>query len=332
MGLIEGWDPIKIGINPEIAHAGGLLLTWHGVFVAIGIALGVWVAVKMADRVGFIEDDSYTIALVAVVAGIIGARVLFVAENWNLFSDKPLDVFRINEGGISIYGALIGGVVVAMLYNQWGLMVFAPVISPVMFMWVVLRRGLRAPLVALGAGLDAIRTLLRNGIAAPRLPIRAGLDAAAFGMILGQGIGRIGDIINGEHLAKTTDLPWAVVYTHANSPSFGLAPQQPAVAYEFLGDLIIFGLLFLFWRFYKRDGLVFFTYAFLYSAMRVGTSALRLDKQVLWEFKMAQVIALVVIGISILGFAYCMRQPSGRRKVEPVLAPRPATGRAQARR
>jgi phosphatidylglycerol:prolipoprotein diacylglycerol transferase len=332
VGLIEGWDPIKIGIDPEIAHFGGLLLTWHGVFVAIGIALGVWVAVKMADRAGFIEDDSYTIALVGVVAGIVGARALFVAENWNLFSDKPLDILRINEGGISIYGALIGGVVGAILYNQLGLMVFAPVISPIMFIWVLLRRGLRAPRVALGSGLDAIRMLLRRGLGAPRLPIRAGLDAGAFGMILGQGIGRIGDIINGEHFAKTTDLPWAVVYTHANSTSFGRAAQHPAVAYEFLGDLLIFGLLFLLWRFYKRDGLVFFSYAFLYSVMRMGTSALRLDNQVLGEFKMAQVIALAVIAISILGFAYCLRQAPGRRKAEAVLAPRPATGGAQARR
>jgi phosphatidylglycerol:prolipoprotein diacylglycerol transferase len=165
-----------------------------------------------------------------------------------------------------------------------------------------------------------------------RLPIRAGLDAAAFGMILGQGIGRIGDIINGEHFAKTTDLPWAVIYTHANSISFGRDPQHPAVAYEFLGDLVIFGLLFLFWRFYKRDGLVFFSYAFLYSIMRLGISALRLDDQVLWEFKMAQVIALVVIGISILGFAYCLRQAPGRRTAEAIVTPRPAKGEAEARR
>jgi len=285
MGLIEGWDPIKIGIDPQIAHWGGLLLTWHGVFAAIGIALGVWVAVKMAARAGFIEDVSYTVALVGVPAGIIGARALFVAENHSLFAGRLLDIFRINEGGISLYGALIGGVVGGLGYGIW-----------------------------------------------QRLPIRAGLDAAAFGMILGQGIGRIGDIINGEHFAKTTDLPWAVVYTHANSPSFGRDPQHPAVAYEFLGDLLIFGLLFLFWRFYKRDGLVFFSYAFLYSVVRFGASALRLDDQVLWEFNMAQVIALAVIAISVVGFAYCLRQPPGRRKAEAVVTPRPATGGAQARR
>ena len=215
--------PSRLASIPEIAHWGGLLLTWHGVFSAIGIALGVWVAVKMAARAGFIEDVSYTVALVGVPAGIVGARALFVAENHSLFAGRLLDIFRINEGGISLYGALIGGVVGGLGYGIW-----------------------------------------------QRLPIRAGLDAAAFGMILGQGIGRIGDIINGEHFAKTTDLPWAVVYTHSNSPSFGRDPQHPAVAYEFLGDLLIFGLLFLFWRFYKRDGLVFFSYAFLYSVMRFG--------------------------------------------------------------
>ena len=285
MGLIEGWDPIKIGIDPEIGHLGGLVLTWHGVFTAIGIAFGVWVAVKIAERVGFIEDVSYTIALVGVPAGIIGARALFVIENHSLFAGRLLDIFRINEGGISIYGALIGGVLGGLAYGVW-----------------------------------------------QRLPIRAGLDAAAFGMILGQGIGRIGDIINGEHFAKTTDLPFAVIYTHANSPSFGRDPQHPAVAYEFLGDLLIFGLLFLFWRFYKRDGLVFFSYAFLYSIMRLGISALRLDNQVLWEFKMAQVVALIVIGISILGFAYCLRQAPGRRTAEAIVTPRPTPGGAQARR
>jgi hypothetical protein len=64
----------------------------------------------------------------------------------------------------------------------------------------------------------------------------------------------------------------------------------------------------------------------------MGTSALRLDETVLWEFKMAQVVALIVIGVSILGFAYCLRQPSGRRLVQAVSIPGPAAGRAQARR
>src|SRR3990172_3481122 len=169
MGLFKGWDPIEIAMDPEIGRIGGLLLTWHGVFTAIGIAVGIWVAVQFAKRVGIIEDDAYTVALIAVPAGIVGARALYVIENHDLFGGGDwLDIFAINEGGISIYGALIGGVLGGVAYSLW-----------------------------------------------QKLPIGAGLDAAAFGAILGQGIGRIGDVINGEHLAKTTDLPFSVVYTHS---------------------------------------------------------------------------------------------------------------------
>jgi phosphatidylglycerol:prolipoprotein diacylglycerol transferase len=289
MGLVEGWDPIKIGINPEIGSFGGLLLTWHGVFVAVGIAVGVWVAVQFAKRVGIIEDDAYGVALVAVICGIIGARALYVIENYGdpgsgLHSVG--DIFRINEGGISIYGAVIGGVLGGVIYNRFGLWMLLPIVP----LWYLLWRA------------------MGKRIGGPRLPMLPGLDAGALGLILGMGIGRIGDIINGEHLAKTTDLPWAVIYTNSNSLSFGRDPQHPAVAYELIGDLLIFLLLLGLWRIRKRDGLVFFSFAFLYSIMRLGVSALRLDPGVWGELRMAQIVALFVIAISVVGLAYCARR------------------------
>ena len=84
----------------------------------------------------------------------------------------------------------------------------------------------------------------------PNIP--RGANIAAIGATVGMAVGRIGDIINGEHAAKSTDLPWGIVYTDPNSPSFirfGAAaePQHPAVAYEMIGDLIIFvALLFVY--------------------------------------------------------------------------------------
>jgi phosphatidylglycerol:prolipoprotein diacylglycerol transferase len=291
MGLVEGWDPIEIGINPEIGSFGGLLLTWHGVFVAIGIAVGVWVAVQFAKRIGIIEDVGYGIAIVAVVCGIIGARALYVIENYGDPGSglhSVVDIFRINEGGISIYGAIIGGALGAWAYGFW-----------------------------------------------QKLPILAGSDAGALGLILGMGIGRIGDIINGEHLAKTTDLPWAVIYTHSNSPSFGRDPQHPVVAYELIGDLLIFLVLLGLWRIRKRDGLVFFSFAFLYSIMRLGVSALRLDPGVWGELRMAQIVALFIIAISVVGFAYCARrgtEVTSEAAPAAAEAAAPAAGRQRKRR
>jgi phosphatidylglycerol:prolipoprotein diacylglycerol transferase len=292
---------INIDIDPEIRQFGGLLLTWHGVFTAVAIAAGVYVAVLIGRRLGFIEDDVYSVALVAIPCGIVGARALFVFERWGEPGlDEALDIIRINEGGISIYGAVLGGIAGGLTYG-----------------WI------------------------------RKLPIRRGLDVAAFGGILGMGIGRIGDVINGEHFAEVSSLPWAVRYTHLNSPSvlshpecgldplFGvsvaqLCAQHPAVAYEMIGDLLIFGLLFLILRVAKRDGVTFFSFLLLYSLMRFGVSELRLDsREIIAGLTPPQVTALFVLPISLIGLLYCWRReaPEASSAAGPP-APTPRTRRS----
>ena len=258
---------IKIGVNPDIGHIGGLMLAWHGVFIALGIAAGVYVAVLMARHKGFIDDDSYSVAFAAVIGGIIGARALFVAENWGQLEGNLWNAFRINEGGISVYGGIIGGILSGWLYGV-----------------------------------------------SKRLPIWKGLDAGAVGLILGQAIGRIGCVINGEHIGSPSHLPWAVEYTNVNSPSFALGPLQPAAGYEMLGDLLILGVLLLLWRVSKRNGVVFTIYALLYALLRFGVSFLRVDNEPALGLSLAQLIALGFVALSLVSFAYLWRS-AGRGRV-----------------
>ena len=77
---------------------------------------GVWLAVSVAtsERVGIDADTAYTIGMIVVFCGIVGARALYVMEKYGdpgsgLHSFG--DAFKITEGGISIYGAIIGGAV-----------------------------------------------------------------------------------------------------------------------------------------------------------------------------------------------------------------------------
>lgn len=274
---------IEIGLDPELSDVFGLTLTWHGIFTALGIAAGVFVAVVIGQRLGFLEDDVYSVALVAIPTGIVGARALYVIERWSRFSDDWVDIFRVNEGGISVYGALVGGVLGGLAY-----------------LWM------------------------------RKLPIRRALNVAAPGIILGMGVGRIGDLINGEHFSKLSDLPWAVRYTHAFSPSRlshplddciltgisqitgggeALCSQHPVVGYELVGDLIIFGLVLLAIRYVKRDGVAFFGMLLLYSLMRFGVSELRLDsREIFAGLTTPQVASLFMIPIGLLGLLYCWRQ------------------------
>jgi len=271
---------IKIGIDPQITKIGGLEIAWHGVFTAVGVICGVGVAAYFARRAGLGEDAIYNTALALVIGGIIGARTLFVLENLDQFEDDPVDVFAINAGGISIYGALIGGTLAGSAYALW-------------------------------------RRLPHFGLMA---------DVAAMGGIIGMAVGRIGDIINGEHFAKTTDWPIGVLYTHSDSPSYprftAVDPQlaqHPVVGYELVGDLLIFVALFVLYRVLKRDGMVFWAWVFIYGAMRFGLSFMREDEIVFAGLRMAQLIALGAMILAPLGVAY-------------ILLPRRMADRAERRR
>ena len=283
---------IEIDIDPEIREFGGLLLTWHGVFTAVGIAVGVYVGVLLARRLGFIDDDVYSVALVAIPAGIIGARALWVAERWgDPGIDTAIDILRVNEGGISIFGAVIGGIVGGLIYG-----------------WI------------------------------RKFPILRALDIAVVGALVGMAIGRIGDIINGEHFADASSLPWAVRYVNLNNPSVlahpdcgltlgsidtsQLCAQHPAVAYEMLGDLLIVGLLLGAIFLLRKDGVAFFASVLLYSLMRLGLSELRVDsKEIIWGLTTPQVTALFLIPVGVLGLLYTLRQPQRELPEESSAAP-----------
>jgi prolipoprotein diacylglyceryltransferase len=109
---------IKIGIDPTILDEAGIEITWHGVFTAVGVVMGVAVSTWFARRAGYNEDTIYNVALCLVIGGIIGARGLYVIENWSQFEDDLGEVFAVNTGGISIYGALIGGTIGAWLRDH----------------------------------------------------------------------------------------------------------------------------------------------------------------------------------------------------------------------
>ena len=106
---------IDLNIDPVLIDAGGFELTWHGLFTAVGIALGVWLSLRLARRARIAEDDAMSIAVVSVLSGIVGARLLWVLEHTDQIGSVG-DIFALTDGGISIYGAMIGGVLGGFVY------------------------------------------------------------------------------------------------------------------------------------------------------------------------------------------------------------------------
>jgi phosphatidylglycerol:prolipoprotein diacylglycerol transferase len=275
----------QIRIDPNIAEVGAFLLTWHGLFTAVGIATAVFVSAMFAKRRGILEDDVYSIALWAIPGGIIGARLLFVAENWDVFRNSLRDIISVNEGGISVYGGLVGGALAGWAY-AW-------------------RRKLQMRIIS---------------------------DAAAFGMISGQAIGRMGDFINGEHLAKSTGLPWGFCYTHPDTLQVPLcgpgagggSPVHPvAGVYEPLLLLVVFWSLLYLRRAIQRDGVIFWLYVIDYSIIRFGLSYLRLNEASRGPLTVPQWVAIATVALAVAALWYVRRMPLK----SPVPAPKPPVRR-----
>lgn len=147
-----------------------------------------------------------------------------------------------------------------------------------------------------------------------RLPTGFLFDITVIGIVLGEAIGRLGDIINGEHHAiACTGLPWCVRYT--NPATLGQREfVHPVVAYDLLVDLLIFLVLL---RVFRRsrgqppEGRVFVLYLVLYGGFRFATSFLRLDPVIFAGLQEAQLLGLLYVVAGVPALIWLHRRGSG---------------------
>ena len=121
-------------------------------------------------------------------------------------------------------------------------------------------------------------------------------DITVPGLLIAQAIGRIGDVINGEHLSKVTELPWGFIYTHANSPGIFRPPTHPAVAYELLFDLVLLAAIWPLRDRLRPNGMFFTLYLATYSIGRFFLSFMREEfNEYFGALNEAQVVAILVV-------------------------------------
>ncbi|MFH1003425.1 MAG: prolipoprotein diacylglyceryl transferase family protein [Chloroflexota bacterium] len=100
---------IRIGIDPILVTLGPFSIAWHGLFIAVGVVVAVWLSARLVARDGLSRERLYAIAMWSIPGGIIGARLVHVIDYWGYYSAHPALIPAIWEGGAAIWGAILGG-------------------------------------------------------------------------------------------------------------------------------------------------------------------------------------------------------------------------------
>ncbi|MCH7907187.1 MAG: prolipoprotein diacylglyceryl transferase [Chloroflexi bacterium] len=256
---------IRLPFNPNLIDTGGFVLAWHGLLSFAGVATAVWLVGRWARRDRLDPDTVYNTAIWAILGGIVGARVVHVADNWGSVYgfDDPISLIAVWSGGIALWGAILGGWIAGMIYAY---------IS--------------------------------------KYPIGKLMDLTAPAVLIAQSIGRVGDVINGEHWSRNTDLFWGWVFTNPANAGFNpprrldgildpTSASHPAVVYEIIWNMLVLAVI---WRFrdrFRPAGSLWMIYLGLYAFGRFWIQFLRLDDEKFWNLQEAHLIALGIMAISV---------------------------------
>ncbi len=105
---------ITIDISPVALSIGGFELRWYGIMVVLAIIAIIWIASREAKRVGISQDLVYSLAIWAVIAGLLVSRLVHVIDQWQYYMAHPRQIIAFE--GLTIYGAILGALIAAIVF------------------------------------------------------------------------------------------------------------------------------------------------------------------------------------------------------------------------
>ena len=241
-------------ILPQTFSLGFFSIRYYGIIMALAVGAGFYLADSRSERFGIKGAAAQNVLFWIIIGGFVGARLYHVLSSLGYYRENILEIFKVWNGGLSIYGAVLGGLIAVLV-------------------------------LAKSYKLQA--TSLLNWLTPP--------------LVIGQIIGRFGNLFNYEAFGLPTNLPWKMFVPENFRPLAYLneAYFHPWFLYEQLGLIVI---LFAIKRMEKPGGFgfpgLFLWYLLLYNTLRFGLEFLRIDSTFVAGFRLNSLVSLILIIIS----------------------------------
>lgn len=96
----------------------GFDIAYYGIIIGCSILLGLYLAQREAKRTGQNPDTYTDMVIYAIIVSVICARAYYVIFSWDHYKDNLLSIFNLRQGGLAIYGGIIGAVATVYVYSR----------------------------------------------------------------------------------------------------------------------------------------------------------------------------------------------------------------------
>lgn len=123
--------------GPILVELGPISIRWYGLLIATAVILGVFLSQYLAQRRQVNPELIADLSIWLVLAAIPGARLYYVAFEWENYAQRPQEIIAIWHGGIAIHGAIIGGAIATLIFSKLNKVSFwqlADIVSPALIL------------------------------------------------------------------------------------------------------------------------------------------------------------------------------------------------------
>lgn len=259
-------------MNNVFVSIGPIKIYWYSVIILSAIIIGYELAIYYCKKKSIPEILITDLILGLILSAIVGARAYFVIFKFDSYKDSIIDIFKIWEGGLAIYGAIIGGFLYLLYYCK-----------------------------------------------KKKFPVIKLLDILSLSLLLGQAIGRWGNFFNSEAYGRITTLAYL---QSLHLPQFIIdgmyienAYREPTFLYESLWCLIGVIILIIIRKRKKQvDGKQTCFYLIWYGIGRFNIEGLRSDSLYFNNFRVSQLVSLLLVLIGIIMYIIIYKNTHKRIK------------------
>lgn len=262
-----GW---KFHIDPTAFTVFGIQIQWYGIIITLGLILALVYCLPKMKRFGLDSDRTLDVVIGGVLGGIVGARIYYVIMRWDEYKWDWKAIINTRNGGLAIYGGLIGAILVGLIICKVRKVKILPMLDVTVLGFLI------------GQGIGRWGNFINQEAFGTNTDSFLGMTGGTIQRSISDSMQ-----IGGDLYQEGVNMLWE-------------KPVHPCFLYESVWCLLGFVILAFWSKRRKYDGQIFLMYLAWYGAERFFVEGLRTDSLMLGNIRVSQALSAVIFIVSVI--------------------------------